>query len=139
MFSATVKIGYQRQFLEDCNDAGAHGVGGAGETDRPALERHGPGIGLDHAAHDLDEGRLASAILAEHRMNAAALDRQSDVVERANSAVVLADAVHSPERHKGPPASSDDLIRSPYGGHRLNCRGRPERPRPPIGWPSSAP
>ena len=68
------EIGDQRQFLEDCNDAGAHGFGGAGEADRPALELHGPGVGLNHAAHDLDQGRLACAVLAEHRMNPAPLD-----------------------------------------------------------------
>ena len=50
---------------------------------------------------------------------ATALDGQSDIFERPDSTVVLADAVHPPERHREfQPAPSDGPgTFSSYGGH----------------------
>ena len=42
------------------------------ETDRLAVEQDLAGIGRLHSGHDLDQGRLARAVLAQQRMHLAA-------------------------------------------------------------------
>ena len=61
----------QRQLLEDAGDAGGLRVGGRRERDRRAVEQHAALVGRDDAGHDLDQRRLAGAVLAEHRVDAA--------------------------------------------------------------------
>ena len=50
--------------------------------DRPAVEQDLAGVGLVDARQDLDQGRLAGAVLAEQRMDLAATDVEVDVIER---------------------------------------------------------
>ena len=72
------QVGQQRQLLEDAHDPGAGGLERRGERDVPALEEHGALGGLHDPGHDLDQRRLAGAVLAEHGVDAAALAGEID-------------------------------------------------------------
>ena len=50
------------------------------------------------AGDDLDQGRLAGAVVAEHAGDLAGVDRQVDALERPDGAVDLADVDHLDER-----------------------------------------
>src|SRR5262245_34861363 len=65
---------------------------GAVDGDRAA------GIGRVDAGEDLDQGRLARAVLADQAMHLARLDRPVDRVERDRAAEALADAGKRQER-----------------------------------------
>ena len=114
------EVGDQRQLLEDADDAGrvAPPPATAKATGWPSSSMR-PASGCDDAGHDLDQRRLAGAVLAEHGMDAAGLDREVGALERAHAAVALGDALH---RRTG---SSADLAPRPL---RAAARGvRPER------------
>ena len=49
--------------------------------------------------HDLDQGRLAGAVVAEDAGDLAGVDGQVDPLERADGAVGLADVDHLDQRH----------------------------------------
>ena len=55
-------------------------------------------VGLDDAGEDLDERRLARAVLADERVHGRRLDREADVRERLDAAVALRDAAQLDER-----------------------------------------
>jgi hypothetical protein len=95
------QVGHQRQLLEDADDARPVGGDRRGEAHASSLEEHLALGRLHDAGHDLDQGRLAGAVLAQHRMDGAALAAEVDLVQRAHAAVVLADAAHLPERRTG--------------------------------------
>ncbi len=97
------QIGDQRQLLEDAGDARRLGRCRRWERDRLAVEQHPAFIGHDDAGHDLDQGRLAGAVLAQHGMDPAGLDHQLGAVERAHAAVALRNAFHHEQAH---PATS---------------------------------
>ena len=86
------EVGHQRQFLEDADDAGRVGGGWRGEADIDSGKAHAAGIGLDHAGDDLDQRRLAGAVLAQHRVDLAALAGEIDALEGAHAAIALGDA-----------------------------------------------
>ena len=88
------QIGDQRQLLEDADDAGRVGRRRRRERDRLAVEQHAALVGLHDAGHDLDQRRLARAVLAEHRVDAAGLDDEVGLLQRAHAAVALRDALH---------------------------------------------
>ena len=48
--------------------------------------------------HDLDQGRLAGAVVTEHAGHLAGVDRQVDALQRADRAVGLADVDHLDQR-----------------------------------------
>ena len=95
------EVGDERELLEDADDAGVAGGGGRGEGDGAAVEGHGAVVGLHHAGHDLDEGGLAGAVLAEDGVDAARADGELGVGQRHDAAVALGHAVHAEERLVG--------------------------------------
>ena len=94
------QVGDQGQLLEDRDDA--RPVGGA----RPGKADDLPGqpdvafVGLDHAGDDLDQRRLAGAVLAQDRMNRSLPAGEVDVLQGAHAAVALRDAAHLEQRHR---------------------------------------
>ena len=60
-------------------------------TSFPA-KAHAAGIGLDHAGDDLDQRRLAGAVLAQHGVDLAALAGEVDALQGAHTAIALGDA-----------------------------------------------
>ena len=77
MFSATDKLGKEQQLLIDRRDAGALGVLGRAEARRAAVDQDLAAVGLIDAGHDLDQRRLAGAVLAEQRMDLARRGRRT--------------------------------------------------------------
>ena len=49
-------------------------------------------VGLVHAGHDLDQRRLAGAVLAEQRMDFAGVERERHVLQRLRGVEPLGDA-----------------------------------------------
>ncbi len=99
MLSATDRSGISdSSWKMQAMPAALAAAGDANETGC-AVEQHPALVGRDDACHDLDQGRLAGAVLAEHRMDAAGLDHEVGVLQRAHAAVALGDAVHDEQAH----------------------------------------
>ncbi len=82
----------QREMLENHADAEAARGAGIGDSDRRAIEQNLAFVRRLDPVNHLDEGRLASPVLAEQRMNLARLDLEMDVVVGAHAGERLADA-----------------------------------------------
>src|SRR5262249_46666889 len=72
--------------------------GGPAQLDRRTVELDRPRVGADHARQDLDQRRLAGAVLAEHGVDPAARTGKPGAVERPDAAVVLRDPLHPEQR-----------------------------------------
>ncbi len=88
----------EAQLLID--DRNAHGEGGGG---RVHLRRHAANADFAlvagmHSGEDLDQRRLAGAVLAHHRMHLAGGDREVRVDQRADAGEVLGDVPHFKQR-----------------------------------------
>ncbi len=92
------EVGNERQLLEDADDAGAVGGGGRVEGDLRAVEHDAPGVGPDDAGQNLDQRRLAGAVLAEDRVNPPGGDGEISLLQRAHAAVALRHALHAQDR-----------------------------------------
>ena len=92
------KVGNERQLLEDAHDPGAIGGGGRVETDLGPVEDDASGIRRHHARQDLDERRLAGAVLAENGVNAPRKHNEIGAGERSHAAVTLGYALHAQNR-----------------------------------------
>ncbi len=86
------------------------------------------------AGHDLDQGRLAGAVLAQQRVDLAASQLEGDVVERQRGSELLRDVLHLEHRAfiarrrdcfvKRPLDSGlNHPVRFPQAGPRRPCRG----------------
>ncbi len=93
------EVGDEGQLLKDAGDAGGVGRRRRRERDRRAIEQHPALVGRHHARHDLDKRRLAGAVLAQYRVDAASLDREVGVLERAHTPVALGHAAHCEQGH----------------------------------------
>ena len=93
----------QREVLEHHADA-ERGAPRPASRSRPAgpPRRSRRRVGSIDAVEDLDQGRLAGAVLAEKRVDLAAADRQVDAVVGEELAVALRDAA---QRDEGAPPS----------------------------------
>ena len=60
-----------------------------------AADRHAAPVGLEHVGQDLDEGRLAGAVLAQQRHDLAARDVEAHALQRARAAEGLVDVVET--------------------------------------------
>ena len=80
--------------LRHVDDAGGGGVGGRGEADRLAGEDDlaGEGAGGMNAVEDLDQRRLAGAVLAEERVDLAGAYLDVDPAQGRDAAEALGDA-----------------------------------------------
>jgi hypothetical protein len=70
----------------------AEGPGRERQRDLLAADDQAPGLGRVEAGEDLEQGRLARAVLAEQAVDLAAAVGQRGVVERALAAEALRDA-----------------------------------------------
>ena len=75
-------VGGEGEFLIDRDDAGALGVVGRSEGDLFAIELDFAQIGALRAGKDLEQGRLAGAVLAEQRVNFRRPDIEMSILER---------------------------------------------------------
>ena len=66
-------------------------TGSAGQKDLAAIR-------LMHAGYDLDERRLAGAVLAKQGVNLAGVERKRDVLERLGGVEALGDAADFQDR-----------------------------------------
>ena len=87
-------------------------TGEAMRTGRPSQSDFA-GARLDDAVEDLDEGRLAGAVLAEQRVDLAAPDREVDAVIGEEPAVALGDAAERDEGSAAPVRSRGHRITGP--------------------------
>ena len=69
-----------------------------GGTDRPAGERDLASVGVVDARQDLDQRRLAGAVLPEQRVNLAAANVEVDMIERERRGEALDEAGHDEQR-----------------------------------------
>ena len=100
-----VDIGAEREVLVDRLDAGALGLRRRLGQERLALEQHLSGRRLHAAGDDLDQRRLAGAVVAEKRHHFTLADREGDALQRFDGAIVLLDVVENEQgfRHAAMP------------------------------------
>ena len=72
-----VQVGEEQRLLVDRRDAEALRLGGAADGHRLAVEQDLAAVGLVDAGDDLDQRRLAGAVLAEQRMDLARIERRA--------------------------------------------------------------
>ncbi len=91
MLSATERSGISDSSWKMQTTPAARRGGRTAEMTRAAVERDRARVRLDHAGDDLDQRRLAGAVLAQHRVDLAAPAGEIDVLQRAHAAVALGD------------------------------------------------
>ena len=111
----------ERAVLEHRLDAGLARARRVPAGDRLAADEDLAAGRLDHAGEDLDQRRLAGAIVADQADDLAAVDVQVDAAERIDAAVGLRDVAQFDEAlaHAHPPRLRMRPARS--------CAGRPQR------------
>ena len=89
---------------------------GSGEAHRLAGQADLAVVGLDHARDDLDQRRLAGAVLAQHGVDRAGAAGEVDLLERPHAAIALGDAAELEEgRSASASASATRLpVRTAY-------------------------
>ena len=92
------KVGNERKLLEDADNAGAVGGGWRIERDFRPVQHDASCVRRNDARQDLDESRLARAVLAEDGVNAPRKYREIRVSERAHTSVTLGNALHAQDR-----------------------------------------
>ena len=113
-----VEIGEDRRLLVDGGDPGPLRLARALEGRLLAVDADDAGVRRVDAGHDLDQRRLAGAVLAQQRVRLARVERQRDVVERLRRVEPLGDAAHL---HHG---------RRRSHGHDVVCGRSTPRPSP---------
>ena len=83
------EVGEEGRLLVDDGEPGVAGVVGGVEVDRRAAHEHLAAVAAHDAAEDLDERRLAGAVLAHEPAYLAGPDGQVAVAQRADGAVGL--------------------------------------------------
>ena len=87
-------VGSEGELLVDRDDAGALGVVGRRKSDRLPEQLDFAGIGALRAGQNLQQRRLAGAILAEKRVDLRRSHFEMNVFERKHAGKALADACH---------------------------------------------
>jgi len=116
------QFGEKQQFLVHGGDARGVRVARRGETPGRAIDEDLAGVGLVQAGHDLYEGGLAGAVLAEQGMNFAGADIEGDIGQRPDSGECLRDATQLDRRSGHPQVFSHPLSR-PAVGRSSGARG----------------
>ncbi len=88
----------QQQLLVNGRDPGALGVLRRGETHGAPVDQDLAAVRLIDAGDDLDQRRLACAVLAEQRMNLAGADVERDAAQRAHAGKALLEVAHHEQR-----------------------------------------
>ena len=91
-------LGQQRELLVDHRDADPERLHRVGEGPRLAAEAHLAGVGPKDPGEDLDQRRLAGAVLADERMRLAGAAIEADVAQRVHAAERLRDVRHLDDR-----------------------------------------
>ena len=107
----------QREVLEHHADPEAPGGRGVGDGDRLATPAELAGGGLERAVHDLDQGRLASPVLAEQGMDPPRAEPHGHPVVRGE----LAETLHDLDRFEEESALRGRASGAPGG--RPSLRG----------------
>jgi hypothetical protein len=87
------QVGHVLQFLVNHRDAGRDRRGRTRKMHRLAVHQHAARIGLVFAAENLQQRRLARAVLAHQAMHLARMHVERDAVECAHAGKYLADIV----------------------------------------------
>ena len=109
-------VGGEVELLVDDRDAEVLGLGRIMDLHRLAVDADLAGIALICAGQDLDEGRLAGAVLAGERHHLAGVEGQVHVVEGLDAAEPLADSARLEEWRR--------VARCRHVGHG-DCRTAP--------------
>jgi hypothetical protein len=93
----------EREVLVDGLDPGALGLARAAERDGLAVHLDRPAVGRVHAGEDLDERRLARAVVSEQSHDLAGVELARHAVDRAQCTEVLVHVDRLDERrgHRG--------------------------------------
>ena len=91
----------QIDFLVDRADAHRARLAGRADIDGAAVDADFAGVAADRAGHDLDQRRLAGAVLAHERMHFAGLDAEINAIERPDAWKRLGNAEHFDPRRQG--------------------------------------
>ena len=83
------QVGEERRLLEDDRDPGGLRLLGVVEDRLLAVEQEAAGVGPVHAREDLDERRLAGAVLADEAVHLAGEQLDVAVLERVHGAEAL--------------------------------------------------
>ena len=67
-------------------------------VDEPTVEQDDAAVGLEDARQQLDERRLARAVLAQQSQDSPALDGEGDVIDRLCPPEALAEALELDQR-----------------------------------------
>ena len=95
------QVGERDRLLVDQRDAEFLRGDRGRYLDRRAVESESASRGTVHAGEDFREGRLARAVLAEERMDLAALQIEIDVAQHLDARELLGDAARRDERRIG--------------------------------------
>jgi hypothetical protein len=87
------EVGEERGLLVDHRDAGRAGGGRAVERHRLAVEQHAAGVGAVHTGEDLDQRRLARAVLADQGVRLAGAELEVRATQGGDRTEVLADVL----------------------------------------------
>ena len=98
-----------------------------------AVEQHFASVGREDAGEDVHQRRLAGAVLAEQRVNLAALEVEIDAAQSLHAAEMLGDAAHGEQRRRrfDRPAHRGLAQES----RNLSAASRRTAPRAPSGAP----
>ena len=92
------QLGEQQQLLEHGGDAGGLRLLRAAEVDLAPVDADRARVRPVDAGDDLDQRRLAGAVLAQQRMDLAGTDVEADVVQRPHAGERLAQALDRQHR-----------------------------------------
>jgi hypothetical protein len=117
----------QARLLKHHRDAVAQSLGRIGEEELLALERHVAGRRPIDARYDLAQRRLAGAVLAQQRMNLAALQGEADVLQRSDAVELLGDGLQFDDRRHAQAAPLDKSRAMTSSPPLLVSQSRPSR------------
>lgn len=87
------KVRHEVALLVDDGDARSDRIPGRAENEVSIFEFERPAVGSMNPGDDLDQGRLACAILSHQRVNLATHQREGGVIESTNAWKRLGDAL----------------------------------------------
>ena len=88
-------------FLVDRADAHRARLAGRADIDGAAVDANFALVAANRAGHDLDQRRLAGAVLSHQRMHFAGLDAEIDAIQRPHAGKRLGNAEHFDPRRQG--------------------------------------